>query len=333
MIILYRENRVWKIWPEGDVLFYGGGVNHGAEVIHQKLVEPKASRSLAEQLELEINSRVSKQLDKGYSYEQNKPATNQLNYERPMLALAVEKAKNISYKNAVVQLKLDGNRCLLRGTSKGIIAYSRQGKLINLPHITEGWSLPEGATIDGELYCHGETLQTICSWIKRQQPESKKLQFMAYDCISSANYLDRKVKLALLLLHAPLCIEQLKSTFYRGEEQLWDTFRQARNDGYEGLIIRLDGYGYQSGKRSKGLLKVKEWLDDNFVVKDIYASSDNLAVLDCGFFSVVAPGTHLEREYILEHAEDYIGKVVEVQYACLTVDGIPFHPVALRWIK
>jgi len=334
MIKLYRANRIWKIWYNKDLglLFYGGGLLHGAPVIHSKVIQPKANRTYAEQIELETKSRVSKQLDKGYAYEAGKPDTNQLGLARPMLALPIEKAKNISLKNAVMQFKLDGTRCLLHGLATETVAYSRQGKLLNIPHITEPLHLPEGVTIDGELYCHGETLQTICSWVKRYQLNTSKLKFMAYDYISSDRYLERYSKLQDIVANGPTSVEILANMPYTTEAHLTQYFNTARAAGYEGLIVRLDGYGYITGKRPKALLKVKQWLDANFIVYDIVPSSDGLAVLDCKSFRVVAPGTHAMRLDVLKRKEEFIGKTVEVQYACLTADGIPFHPVALRWL-
>lgn len=331
MTTLYRKDRQWKIWHEGEELFFGGGVIGGAEVIHSKIVEPKSTRTLEAQILLETQSRINRQLDKGYSYIQGQPDTNQLGLTRPMLALPIEKAKNISLHNAVMQFKLDGNRCLLHGTAKETIAYSRQGKVLNIPHITNALHLPKGVTIDGELYCHGETLQTICSWIKRQQRDTERLKFIAYDYVSDESYLDRNRKLEDLLKGGPASVIVLPSTRYTSEEHLRSYFNHARKLGYEGAIVRLDGYGYDSGKRSKGLLKVKQWFDNDFEVFDIVPSSDNLAILDCDLFKVVCHGTHEYRAQVLQEKEKYIGKTVEVQYACLTKDGVPFHPVALRW--
>lgn len=331
MTTLYRENREWTIWHNGDELIYAGGVTGSVKTRHSKIVVPKGGRTLAEQIELETNSRISKQLDKGYSYVKGELPTNQLNFERPMLALSISKAKNISFKNAVIQLKLDGNRCLLRGCNGKTIAYSRQGKILNLPHITDTFKLPDGVTIDGEVYYHGQSLQTICSWIKRQQPQTALLKFMAYDYISAEAYKVRYEKLGDCVHAAPETIELLPYTDYKSEEHLTNVFKLARADGYEGLIIRLDGYGYASGKRSKGLLKCKEWLDADYVVYDIVASTDGLAVLDCGLFKVTCHGTHEYRREVLQNKEVYIGMTVEVQFANLTAEGIPFHPVALRW--
>jgi len=331
MITLYRDDRVWSIRYTGDELIYGGGVDGGAIVEHSKIVTPKGGRDLFSQLELELRSRVSKQLDKGYSYVKGEVATNQLDFERPMLALPIAKARNISLKNAVIQLKLDGNRCLLRGQNGKVIAYSRQGKVMNLPHITEDFNLPEGVTIDGEVYCHGESLQTICSWIKRQQPQTSQLKFMAYDYLSAEPYKVRYERLAKLI-QGPKTIELLACTDYKSEEQMAKLFRLARDDGYEGLILRLDGYGYAAGKRSKGLLKCKEWLDANYRVIDVVTSTDGLAVLDCGLFRVVCHGTHEYRRKVLLNKEDYIGRTVEIQFANWTAEGVPFQPTALRWI-
>ena len=106
-----------------------------------------------QQANLEMNSRINKQLDKGYVF--NRPelgsvVKNTLGLEKPMLATPIQKVKpeTIDWENAWLQPKLDGNRALF----KNGVLYSRQGKEINLPHITEALSsIGTDVHFDGEL--------------------------------------------------------------------------------------------------------------------------------------------------------------------------------------
>jgi ATP-dependent DNA ligase len=112
--------------------------------------------------------------------------------------------------------------------------------------------------------------------------------------------------------------------------------RDAVDAGYEGLILRRDGYAYEDGKRSRGLVKIKQWEDDEYKVIDIIASRDGYGVLVCEMknkirFRVTAPGDFAEKEYVLINKLNYIGKFVNVQYAELTENGKPFHPIATMW--
>jgi hypothetical protein len=112
--------------------------------------------------------------------------------------------------------------------------------------------------------------------------------------------------------------------------------REARAEGMEGIMIRHTSSGYEDGKRSKALLKVKVWIDDEYQIIGISESKDGWAILECklptgGSFSVSAPGSIMEKKGVLAQKESFIGRWVTVQYAELTKDGIPFHPVATMY--
>jgi ATP-dependent DNA ligase len=188
--------------------------------------------------------------------------------------------------------------------------------------------------IDGELYIHGSRLQKIGSLVKRKQKESRMLKYHCYDMVSELSFAQRY---------------DLLKTYHLGGNALlaptWSAARDfdvendliiAKESGYEGLMLRVDGTGYEDGRRSKSLLKVKSVQDDEYTVVQITSSKDNWAILHCelpdgGRFSVTAPGAVFEKEYVLKNARAFIGKQVTVEYAMLTEDGKPFHPVATQW--
>ena len=106
-------------------------------------------------------------------------------------------------------------------------------------------------------------------------------------------------------------------------------------DGYEGLILRPEGFGYEH-RRSKGLLKVKKRMDEEFLVVNITRSVDGWAVLHCStkdgkLFRASAPGTMLEKQQVARRKTEYIGRYVRIAYPELTSAGIPAQPVALNW--
>ena len=107
--------------------------------------------------------------------------------------------------------------------------------------------------------------------------------------------------------------------------------------GYEGLILRDMNMPYQIDKRSKGLIKVKQFMDAEFKVVDIVPSSDMWAILICEIpgsgltFRVSAPGTMYQKEGVYRRKDEFIGERVTVSFANYTVDGKPFHPIAERW--
>lgn len=332
--------RVWEIGFEDDVIV----INHGTlgGVIQHKTEEVeagKAGRDRFDQIVSRMNSRVNKKIDAGYTESlenaRSNKRTNSIGMLKPMLAITLDKIKKANYRGAIVQHKYDGNRCLVTNQDGRIIAYSRNGKpMKNLEHILKDIHIPEGMTIDGEIYCHGFPLQVICSWIKRKQEATEKLKYHVYDVIHRNTYSYRLSMLHRLgLINASSVVP---STIVNSFEEVQSEFRKSRNEGYEGLIVRLEEYGYEDGKRSKGLIKVKEWIDDEFLVTDIHQSVDGWGILTCHMrtgktFTVSAPGNMHDKRYVLENKNDFIGKKVRVEYAQLTKDGIPFHPVATMW--
>ena len=344
-ILYIRDNtgsmREWAISAEGNVITIRYGQSGGSMQYQTEIVEEgKATRTVDEQIMSRMASRISKQRDKGYSPSLTEAAaaerpTNAIGMPKPMLAQKISKVRDIVYDDAVVQPKFDGNRCLIYCRDGVNYAYSRQGKRVEaIDHILNDIVLPEGYILDGELYCHGQPLQTIVSWIKRKQEDTKRLRYHVYDIVSNLPYTLR----SRLIRELPIgeSISPVYGESVGSYEDVLAAFREYRADGYEGAILRWGSSGYEDGKRSKSLVKIKEWNSDEFVVVDIRASKDGWAVLECLAFNgerfgVSAPGTIFFKRDILQNKEEYIGKFVTIEYANLTKDGIPFHPVAINF--
>jgi DNA ligase-1 len=347
MITLYKKSasgaiQQWsiKIGFLGLEIEYGqvGGAMQEVDV---EIVENLSGRTWEEQADLEMESRISKQKDKGYVEDiekAKKGAFNALGLKKPMLA---HKFKDSSILPRVVylQYKYDGNRCLITKQNGEVFAYTRNGKLIkSIDHILEAAKdIPEGTTLDGELYHHGTPLQTLRSWISKGQAESSKLVYMLYDMMSDLPYSKRVLELDYLNLNSPIIYAETR--IIEGnklELELYTRLDKAIKDGYEGLIVRLPNSPYHDGKRSKSLLKVKSWIDKEFAVESITQTTDGWAMLHMRAggsktFKATAPGTHEDKIEAYLNRADYIGKKVTIRYANLTKGGIPFHPIAVAW--
>lgn len=353
MLTLYRKNSLgigtWRIWWHGMTqhrctLSYAHAVVEGAsEVLHSDEVTLNQSgRDIQAQVELEMNSRISRMLDKGYKYSRDEAAagsTNQMGLLNPMLAQALSKMPKLSFDQAHVQPKLDGHRCLITNVDGDIVAYSRKGKpILTIPHILNDFKwLTPGRTVDGELYIHGMKLQMISSLIKRHQVDSVRLRYHWYDFVDHRPFDQRLAVMEKAAFKADMRHVDLVDTFkVTSMEQVFKLFRHFREIGYEGAMLRLAIAGYEDNKRAKQLIKVKEREDCEVTVLGATPSKDRWAVLrvrmDNGKeFDTSAPGSVPEKIQVMENIASYIGRRLTIEYAMLTNDGIPFHAVATRW--
>jgi len=346
MITLYRKNAlgigVWSIWADGDTLHIAhSSTLDGSPVHHSEVVQRGCQgRSIEEQVQSRIRSRISKQRDKGYVDsidEAAKGAFNQLGLLPPMLAQVY--GGTTGGRPAWLQRKLNGLRCLITRQDGELIAYSRRGKPITaITEILEEVNqiVSEGDTFDGELYSHGASLQTINSWVKRRQSLTGRLQFVIYDQISSDSFSDRHDALEDMIkgrdFKRTLVLPKYK---YVNEETRHETFTKAREKGFEGLMVRIDGFRYESNVRSASLLKDKAKFDTEVIVKDIVLSDKGNPVCICIYdgkeFRTSPPGSHAERDSAYQNKSKYIGRRMTIEYREFTDDGIPFHAVGTQW--
>lgn len=341
--------RVWSIYPsyEEEGFYMHSGVLCGE--MQEKFVhveENSSGRDIHEQIDLEVASRVKKKVDLGYKEtvsEARKMVGRDANGNlRPMLAHKYD-PNRVDWSNAFVQYKYDGHRCLIEVRDGRARAYTRRGLPIRtIGHILDQLGDLDDCILDGELYVHGEPLQTITSLVKRVQPDNQKLRFILYDMMDmDASFQDRLYE---ILRVAEICNAAAKDSAIKvaltervtSDNAVQEFFALARERGYEGAIVRISERGYEPGKRSRQTLKVKKMHDDEFKVVDISESADGWAILHCETdqkhrFRCSAPGNIREKKLVLKNREQYIGRKVTVEYSHWTDQGTPFHPVAVRF--
>ena len=122
-------------------------------------------------------------------------------------------------------------------------------------------------------------------------------------------------------------------------ERVSQVYNNHVTKGYEGSMVRLNK-GYETS-RSKSLLKYKEFKDAEYLVIGIDEGDGNRTGtakhlvckdVDTGkVFNSNIKGTFEWYAELLENKDDYIGKMVTIQFANLTPDGIPRFPFALAF--
>lgn len=348
-----NENvRVWWMEQDGDKYRTVSGIEGGQLVTSEwKIAKPKnVGRANAttgkEQAASEIESQYTKKLDRKYSRTKTNAAKS--NIIEPMLADKF-KAWDKKWTYVYVQPKLDGMRCI--ATKEGL--FSRQGKpIISVPHIVEAlkplfMEYPQ-MILDGELYNHDlrDNFNELISIARQMKPTADDLvkaeqhiQYHVYDMVDSEVFSTRRY-------HICECLEKLNSPYIKNvytsavsnPEELDETYSYMLEHGYEGQMIRLDEPYEQ--KRSKTLLKRKEFLDEEFEVVDIlegqgnwsgYAKSvmcrDSAGII----FNAGIKGTQEFTKELLTRKP--MPKTVTVRYQNKTPDGSYRFPIAVAFYE
>jgi len=305
----------------------------------------------------EAESLHQKRLDKGYVPDAEE-AMN-ITIIRPMLADKYEKMKKHINFPCYVQPKLDGARCLATRTMDGkITLFSRGGKhFFFLDHIRkEVAQLLENqydiTILDGELYSDELTFQEIMSVIKKSKtppdPEMMaKIEYHVYDGFDTRR-LDTPMKERQGLLNGMFAfasdgkflredtaVQQVDSWTAENEDDVsgyYDMFIQA---GYEGAIVRDFSLLYKLNGRSNKLLKVKAFLDFEYRIIGAAECQGNDAgtvkwICDFGdgrTFTCRPKGTREMRRSWWINREEFMGKMLTVEFFEFTDDGLPRFPV------
>lgn len=219
--------------------------------------------------------------------------TGQDGIPKPQLAKQADKITNIKIfdKKYWGSRKIDGLRCLiymgedgeLHTSSRGAMNYdAAMYEILSHPKLIKLFKDNKGLIMDGECYKHGYSLQQLNS-IARTQVKAvdyEILQFYWYDIIDlNLNTTDRINKIHELANSLNLTFDPEKE-FEKNDLRIqlvphvevsgWDNIMKLHNDyveeGWEGLVIRLQNSMYGPNKRTNDWIKVKCYKQDTFKV-------------------------------------------------------------------
>lgn len=346
--------RVW--WMERLENSYRtvSGLRDGEKVISGwKKAKPKNIGKVnatngEQQAEAEIASTYQKKIDRGASKEI--PDVNSVSkYFEPMLAAKYEKFESVCYSQA----KLDGVRCIVKKDGM----WSRNGKpIISSPHIFEElkfvFDTYPDVVFDGELYNHDlkADFDKIISLVKKTKPTpidimeaADLVEYHIYDCKLPNDiytFSQRQNTLDLLFSRTDVKFDKcklLKTTKVYSQEELDTLYGEYLTDGYEGQMVRNDT-PYEH-KRTKNLLKRKEFLDQEFPIVDILEGQGNWAgyakvtVIRLDDGRTCESGMRGNQEYlkkVLAEKDKYIGTLAKVRFQNFTPDGKLRFPVVVE---
>lgn len=337
----YDSNSFWSV--EG--ILNGKMTKNSPTICQGKNLDKKNATTPKEQAEKEARAKWQKKLDKGYTQDVEDIGTKK--YFEPMLAFKYEDYKSEIKFPVYSQPKLDGIRCIV--TKEGM--FSRNGKaVISAPHIRRNleklFEKFPTLILDGELYTDklNNDFNKICSLVKRTKPSAEELiesekmiEYWVYDIFSNVKFSSRNDILNEFLSQSFDMVKIVKTNLCNNQKELDNLYEKYMADGYEGQMVRLDEK-YEN-KRSKFLLKRKEFMDEEYKILDVVEGVGNRAGT-AGYmvfknktgteFHSSIKGTFAYLTELLKNKKELIGKMATVKYFNLTPAKIPRFPYVIQ---
>lgn len=371
------KTRVWWIEQSNEKYRTWDGIQSGKiKCSEWRITEPtnvgRANyRDGVAQAVFEIEALYKKKTERDYHLTIEDANNNGSHIFEPMLAETYK-----SFAVGYVQPKLDGIRCIINKDGM----WSRAGKpIISCPHIiTELEHIFEAQPsliLDGELYNHNlkDDFNEIQSLVMAKSESSlTEEHFELTRMLVEYNVYDIPSLPALFSYRKDALDELFKNRFLRlrlvKTEKVLDKFdyqclhEDFLEEGYEGSIWRADTL-YEN-KRTKNLLKRKEFMDEEFELFSIEEGKGNWAgaakaVLFRVPGAVINPGDQfVENDKLYTYkdgvvpgpnavratragikgnktrAKQLLGethKIVTIKYFNLTPDGVPRFGVAIKF--
>ena len=368
-----KSNNKFYIW-EGYIeqnedktfIITRNGYENGKMTTHTKeITEGKQKRSILEQAQMILQRKYEDKMNKeGYTIDKitkdNQLKSEENEFElhkfRPMLAQNTNSKKidKINFDEVCVQPKLDGFRCIVFWSSKhnSVILMTRTGKYITFfNHIKLALEpffknkVHKNYILDGEIYSKEIPFQEIIGFTHKKElskEDETKIVKIGYYIFDMFDILHQKLEFNKRYQIISKNFNKKSNTLYlvpcksiHSKEELKSYFASCIKDNYEGVMIRyLNGY-YDINKRSKFLLKYKEFKEEEFTIisgKEAEGNDKGTVIFECETpdkltFFVRPVGTREQRIKYFNNLDKYIGKKLTVQFQEYTDDKIPRFPV------
>jgi len=247
-----------------------------------------------------------------------------------------------------VSRKIDGARCIAVVDSDGnATLYSRTGKEFDTLGVVANGIKALGITnivFDGELCLvdedGNEDFQGVMKQLKKKDHTIPNPSFKIFDMIShdefysktgekNRPYSIRYNNLSEVMKNNECpCLTVLYQELIEDDEHFAEWTVTAKNDGWEGVMLRADEP--YKGKRSKDLLKVKKFFDDEYEVVDVEMGpfryvlngrEHEETMLSCVMIkhkdNIVRVGSGFaidQRQEFYQNPKKILGQIITVQY-------------------
>jgi len=343
--------QTWTIEVDGNKYrTHYGQIDGAIQITEWTLCEgkntgKKNATSAEDQATKEAKATWKKKKESGYF--DNIKDIDEASFTEPMLAKNYDDYKDDLKYPVYSQPKLDGIRCVVKKDGM----WSRNGKaIVSAPHVLDAlkpfFDRFPNAILDGELYADkfANDFNAICSLVKKTKPtaedlteSAKNIQYWVYDWIVQKTFSDRNTDITTYFVNNNV-VRRVPTHLVYTITHLNELYEKYVDEGYEGQMVRTDG-PYEN-KRSKHLLKRKEFQDSEFKILDIVEGVGNKSGMAGHMVFKNHKGIEFHsnikgnREYLkelLKNKKKYIGKSATVKYFNLTPDDeIPRFPYVIN---
>jgi len=335
--------RTWRMEINGNQYRTLSGLADGKQAESGwTTATPKSKSTGEEQARFEVLAQYDHQLNREYHISAD--TVSQPKMIEPMLAKTWSGWPGECY----FQPKLDGIRCIM--TTAGM--FSRQGQPITaVPHLHAAcaplFAEHPDLVLDGELYNHDlrDDFGAISSVVRKKNPSADELafaervmQYHVYDVVDTTKTFFERTRIVRDLLKKLDCpwLVEVPTLYCDIKSQADVVYGEACAAGYEGGICRLDS-PYEIGRRSKSLLKRKEFITREYPLLRLeegngnWAGAVKRAILrndDGKEFGAGLRGSYDQLKKLL-NVEVGDRAQVTLRFFQLTPDGVPRFPVVI----
>ena len=321
-----------------------------------KNIGRKNETSVLTQAYKECQSKYASKIKAGYTENVTTTETSNTSIPFPMAVKSWKDHKSkISYP-CFVQPKLDGVRMLAKYDGNEVMLITRRlHNIVGFEKVKEELRLLfhqsklKSMFIDGELYSHGTTLQTISGIVRNESIEEEvkaTLQYHVFDCFDvhqpEMGFGDRIELLKTFVQNAKSNVIVLNDTVVAEHAGDADTYyTKVISEGYEGIIYKSMNRPYEfdfnKEKRSSWYLKRKKQDDAEYPIvgfsqgkgKDLGCIVFELQT-DKKKFNCVPNGTYEYRKQLYAEAlssfdTTFKGKLAKVVFDDLSKDQVPLR--------
>jgi DNA ligase-1 len=243
--------------------------------------------------------------------------------------------EKINTDEYLISRKLDGVRCITIIKSKTDIRfYSRQNKeFFSCDIIKNCITFTEPMILDGEITVDngGDNFKGVMQMIRKKEP-MKNCLYNVFDILTMEEFFSHSGIVPLsarLERNFKTCDKYIQTVKQYPFSSLNKMKDRVKTEGWEGLILRRDAF--YIGKRSKDILKVKEFFTSEYCVlsiesgviqekvgtnfKDTIALKNVVIDLGGGVTCSVGSGFSIEERKLYHKTPNKIvGKIIGVQY-------------------